>query len=307
MQQGDVIAFIGVGTMGAPMARQLIGAGFVVKAFDPVAAAVEALVRDGALAATSPADAAHGAAAAVLSLPGPAQVVEVVSGAGGILSAESCPPVIVDFSTNSVETVGELRGACERVGVAFLDAPVSGGVIKATDGTLAVMVGGTDDDVAAARPLLDAVGGDVVHVGPSGSGTIAKIVNNQIFLSAAVLVQEAYVLGTKLGMDPSALHQVIAASSGAPYTKLAPFLLSRRFEDVMFKLGIAAKDVSLAVESAEASGVPAPLTTAALSVYEAAVESGDGELAFHATLKELERQADIELPVVKRPPRPEQS
>jgi len=307
MQQGDVIAFIGVGTMGAPMARQLMGAGFTVKAFDPVAAAVDALVADGALGASSPADAASGAAAAVLSLPGPPQVTDVVTGPDGLLSAPDVPPLIVDFSTNSVDTVAELREACDDANVAFLDAPVSGGVIKASDGSLAVMVGGTDEDFAAAGPVLDAVGGDVVHVGPSGSGTIAKIVNNQIFLSAAVLVQEAYVLGTKLGMDPSALHQVIAASSGAPYTKLAPFLMSRRFDDVMFKLAIAAKDVSLAVESAGASGVPAPLTTAALSVYDAAVDAGDGELAFHATLKELERQAEIELPVVKRPPRPDRA
>jgi 2-hydroxy-3-oxopropionate reductase len=167
------------------------------------------------------------------------------------------------------------------------------------------MVGAEPAEFDRALVVLDVIGADVMHVGPPGAGTIAKIVNNQLFLAAGVLVQEAYVLAAALGMSPTDLHRIVSASSAGPYAKLAPLLLGRRFDDVIFRLDIAAKDVGLAIETAAAAGVDVPVTRAAGALYDAALSAGDGELVFHATLRELERRAGIELEPVRRPPRPE--
>ncbi len=118
-----------------------------------------------------------------------------------------------------------------------------------------------------------------------------------------MLVQETYVLAAALGMSPTDLHRIVAASSAGPYAKLAPLLLSRDFDEVIFRLDIAAKDVGLAIETAAAAGVDVPLTRAAGEVYDAAISAGDGELVFHATLRELERRAGIQLDPLRRPPR----
>jgi 3-hydroxyisobutyrate dehydrogenase-like beta-hydroxyacid dehydrogenase len=305
--QGETgtIAFVGTGTMGAPMAAQLLAAGYRLSVHDAVPAATATLVEAGATSHATAADAAAGADVVLLSLPGPPQVRAAITGPGGVLEASRPPPLIIDLSTNSVEAVADLRAACEEAGVVFVDAPVSGGVARAREGTLAVMVGAAPAEFDTARPVLEVIGSDVIHVGPPGTGTIAKIVNNQLFLAAGVLVQEAYVLGAALGMSPTDLHRVIAASSGGPYAKLAPLLMGRRFDDVIFRLDIAAKDVGLAVDTAAVAGVDAPLTRAAGEIYEAAIAAGDGELVFHATLRELERRALIELEPLRRPPRGE--
>lgn len=297
------VAFIGIGTMGAPMARQLLGAGHRLVVHDAVEAAAMRLVEAGATVAATSAEAASGADVVLLSLPGPEQVMAAVTGQDGILAALEPPGMVVDLSTNSVAGVAELRARCAEAGVVFLDAPVSGGVAKARDGTLAVMAGAEPDEFERARVVLDVIGADVIHVGPPGAGTIAKIVNNQLFLSAGVLVQEAYVLAAALGMEPTDLHRIVAAGSAGPYAKLAPLLLGRRFDDVIFRLDIAAKDVGLAIDTAAASGVDIPLTRAAGAVYDAAIAAGDGELVFHATLRELERRSGIELDPLRRPPR----
>lgn len=220
-----------------------------------------------------------------------------------MLAGEPLPFVIVDLSTNSLPVVRDLRARCADHGVAFVDAPVSGGVARARDGSLAVMVGAEADELEMVRSVLDVIGDSVFHVGPPGSGTIAKIVNNQLFLAAGALVQEAYVLGAALGMSPTDLHTVIGASSASPYAKLAPLLLGRRFDDAIFRLDIASKDVRLAVETAERAGVDVPITRAANELYQAAVAAGDGGLVFHATLLELERRAGMELEPLLRLPR----
>jgi len=281
--------------MGRPMARQLLEAGFELVVHDSVEAATQSLVDAGASTGGSAAAAASGVSVVALSLPGPIEVRDAVLGPVGVLEASPLPTAIVDLSTNSVEAVLEIRAACDERGVAFVDAPVSGGVAKARTGELSVMVGAEPDEFEIVTPILEAIGADVFLVGPPGSGTIAKIVNNQVFLGAAVLVQEAYVLAGALGMDPSDLHRIIASSSAAPYARLAPLLLGRRFDDVIFRLDIAAKDVGLAVSTAEMAGADVPLTRAASEVYDAAVAAGDGEMVFHATLRELERRAGVEL------------
>lgn len=297
------VGFVGTGTMGRPMAANVVRGGHDVRVHDLVPGATASLVELGAADATSPAQAAAGADMVLLSLPGPDDVRDAVLSSGGVLDADPLPAVVVDLSTNSPSVVAELAERCRARGTTFVDAPVSGGVARAESGTLAVLVGASQDVLDQIRPVLETIGRDVLHVGPPGAGTIAKIVNNQLFLAGAVAVQEAYVLGAKLGMEPTELHQVIAASSAAPYAKLAPLLLGRAFDDVIFRLDIAAKDLRLAVQSAADAGVDVPLTRAAADVYAASADHGDARLVFHATLRELERRADIELPPLRRPER----
>jgi 3-hydroxyisobutyrate dehydrogenase len=301
----DTVAFVGTGTMGAPMAARVLAAGFPLRVHDAVSVAADGLVASGATWCDDPASVADGARFVLLSLPGPQQVLDAVLGARGVLAAGTLPEAVVDLSTNSVDAVHRLRDGCAAVGVAFVDAPVSGGVARARDGSLSVMVGAAEPEFAAVGLVLTAIGRDIFHVGPSGSGTIAKIVNNQLFLAAGVLVQEAYLLAGALGMDPADLHRIVSASSAGPYAKLAPLLLGRRFDEVIFRLDIAAKDVELAVATAESVGVDVPLTRAARHVYESSLAAGDGQLVFHATLRELERRAGIDLPVLRRPPKPD--
>jgi 3-hydroxyisobutyrate dehydrogenase-like beta-hydroxyacid dehydrogenase len=260
---------------------------------------------EGATPVSSAAAAASGARCVFLSLPGPADVEQAVAGPDGVLAADPRPASIVDLSTNSPDVVRALHARCAAAGVGFVDAPVSGGRVKAVSGELSVMVGGTANDVAAVESLLDPFAGQVFHVGPPGAGTVAKLVNNQLFLAASVLVQEAYVLGAAAGLEPSELHRIIRASSGGPYAALAPLLLGRDFDDVIFRLDIATKDLTLAVEAAGKQGVATPVSAAALEVYRDAIRSGFGLKAFHATLLQLERDAGgTELPPLTRTPRP---
>lgn len=294
------LGFVGTGTMGAPMATRVAQAGHELRVFDRLPEAMARVVAAGASPVASAAEAAAGATCLFLSLPGPDYVEEAVTGSDGALDADPPPEYIVDLSTNSPATVRRLHERCVAAGSVFVDAPVSGGRAKAETGELSVLVGADDDQFAALEPLLRSFTGEVFHVGPCGAGTVAKLVNNQLFLAAAVAVQEAYLLGSAAGLEPSALHPILKASSAAPYVALAPLLLGRRFDDVIFRLDIATKDLALALDVAGEHGVPAPVTSAALSVYREAMESGSGGEAFHATVKALESAAGAELPALRR-------
>ncbi len=296
------MGFVGVGTMGAPMARHLVAAGHDVRVYDRSDAAMASVA--GATAVGSAVEAAAGATCVFLSLPAPPAVEAPVVGADGVLAAEPLPAFVVDLSTSSPGLVRQLHEQCAARGVGFVDAPVSGGKVKADAGELSVMAGGDDADVAAVEPLLQAFAAQVFHVGPAGAGTVAKLVNNQLFLAAGVLVQEAYVLGAAAGLEPAALHRIVRASSGGPYAALAPLLLGRDFDDVIFRLDIAAKDLTLAVETAAELGVDVPVSAAALATYQAALGEGRGAKAFHATLEHVEGTAGMTLPKLVREPRP---
>jgi 3-hydroxyisobutyrate dehydrogenase-like beta-hydroxyacid dehydrogenase len=294
------LGFVGVGTMGTPMAGHVLSAGHELRVHDLSAERVAALVDKGAVDAGSVAGTAEGVEAVFLSLPGPPDVEAAVAGPGGLLGVLAEGSVVIDLSTNSIETVRSLRERAAARGVVFVDAPVSGGVLGAKEGTLAVMVGAEPDEFERVEPLLSCFGKAVIHVGACGSGTVAKLVNNQLFLAASVLVQEAFVTAAAAGVDPSDLQEILLASSSAPYAALVPFVMSRRFDDVVFRLDIAAKDMRLAVGSAEAAGVQVPTTRAALGVYEDAVAAGMGADVFHSTLRQLEAAAGLEVPRYRR-------
>ena len=231
----------------------------------------------------------------LLSLPGPAEVEAVTVGPGGLLEAARAGDVIIDLSTNAYATVRALSEAAAKSGVHFVDAPVSGGVAGAVKGRLAVMVGGEAAVIARIEPVLAAFAARVFHAGPAGMGTMAKLVNNQIFLTASAAVQEGFVLAAKAGFDSAQLLEILKASSAGGYIGMAPLFLNRAFDEVIFRLGLAHKDLSLALKSADDLGVPMPQTSAALATYQDAIDKGLGDKVFYATLQALEANAGTQV------------
>lgn len=299
------IGFIGTGTIGGPIAARLLGSEDTLYVFDTRTQATRALEGAGAERAASIKNIAENCVSVFLSLPGPPQIREVVAGDDGLLAHRGRVETIVDLSTNSIELNRELAGAAETIGIHYLDAPVSGGKVAAADGTLAVMVGGDKVAFEQTRGLIERFGKHVFYLGPAGSGTLAKLVNNQIFLAASVLVQEGFVMGAKAGMDPADLAEVLKVSSAGALMRIAPLVLSRKFDLDVFALSIAAKDLAVAIESADALGAEVPMAKAASGIYEQALEQGLGSEDFYATAKVLEAAADIVMPPLKKPaPKP---
>ncbi len=299
------LGFIGTGTIGGPIATRLLGAGDELHVFDTRPEATRALETAGARRAASIDAIARDCTSVFLSLPGPTQIREVVCGDRGLLALRGRIETIVDLSTNSIALNREIAAAAEAIGIQYLDAPVSGGKVAAVDGTLAIMVGGDKNAFETVRPYIERFGKHVFYLGPAGSGTLAKLVNNQIFLAASVLVQEGFVMAAKAGMDPSDLVEVLKVSSAGALMRIAPLVLSRKFDLDVFALSIAAKDMAVAIESADALGTPVPMTKAASDIYEQARARGLGSEDFYATVKVLEAAAGIEMPALKKPgPKP---
>ena len=208
------IGFIGVGTMGLPMAKNLVKKGFAVNAFDTSSEAVAAAVAAGMTAAASAAETVATADLVITMLPSSPHVESVYTGDGGVLAAAREGTLCVDMSTIDPAVSRRVAAAARERGVRFIDAPVSGGVPRAIDGTLAIMVGGAAEDVKEALPALSAMGANVIHVGPVGSGEVVKLCNNLIAGVAAVAVSEAFRIAEGFGVDPKVVTEVISKSSG---------------------------------------------------------------------------------------------
>ena len=208
------IGFVGTGAMGRPMARNLVSKGFTVAAFDLQPAALAAAVRAGASAADSAAAAAAASDLVVTMLPSSSHVERAYFGPGGVVEGLAPGRLCVDMSTIDPATARRVAARLVEHGARFIDAPVSGGVGGAEDGTLAIMVGGEARDLEEARPALAAMGAHVVHVGAVGAGAVAKLCNNLIAGVATVAVSEAFRIAEGFGVDAKVLTQVIANSSG---------------------------------------------------------------------------------------------
>lgn len=290
------IGFIGTGTIGAPMARRLLGAGHAVLACDKSERALEGVLEAGATRAASPREVASRCSVVFSSLPGPPEISLVVEGEHGLLAGASRGCVHVDLSTSSFDAVRRLQEVEARAGVVLVDAPVSGGRAAAEQGTLTVMASGERAGFERAEPLFEAFARNVFYLGESGTGTLVKLVNNAIFLCAGLVAQEGFVLGAKAGLDPARLLEVLRASSGGMFAGLAELTLRRGFDDAFFSLALAEKDVSLALASARQLDVPTPVIEAAHGIYARAAARGLGDKVFFATLQELEEEAGTQVP-----------
>ena len=290
------IGFIGTGNIGNPMARHLIAAGHDVTVFDIRTAATENLLELGARPANNPRDVADACRTVFLSLPGPPEVEDAVRGRDGLLAAARPGDTLVDLTTNSVSAVRRMHALLAEAAIDYLDCPVTGGVTGAEAGTLTVLGSGDQDAFERAEPVLRAFASNVFYLGEPGSGTLVKLINNAIVLCSGQLVQEGIVLGSRAGLDPAKLYDMLQLSTARPFIGLMPHMVGRRFENPTFSLALATKDVSLALETARELAVPMPVTAAAQQTYLRALASGLGDLSFMATLQALEEGAATTVP-----------
>ena len=299
MTRDERIGFIGTGNIGNPMARNLIASGRQLVIFDLRTEVMENLLELGAESAQSCAEVASRCSVVFTSLPGPPEVEAALTGSDGILAGASPGDIHVDLSSNSITTVRRLAQLEADAGVSYIDAPVTGGVPGAESGALTVLGSGDADAFERVRPLLDAIGESIFHLGEAGAGCLFKLLNNVIILCGNQIVQEALVLGAKAGLDPEDLVEKLRLGTARPYMGLAPYLLGKRFDNPSFTLRLAEKDVSLALEAARVNQVPMPVANAAHQTYLRALSAGLGEQSFLATLQALEAAAGHELPTIR--------
>ncbi len=282
------IAFIGVGTMGLPMARNLIKKGFAITAYDVNSEAVTVAAAAGMTAAASLAEAVATADLVITMLPSSPHVESVYTGDGGVLAAARKGLLCVDMSTIDPGVSRQVAARAAERGVRFMDAPVSGGVPRATDGTLAIMVGGAQADFDEAFPVLSAMGANVIRVGPVGSGEVVKLCNNLIAGVVAVAVSEAFRIAEGFGVDARVVTEVIAKSSGHtwvmehmhPVPGLSPKAASTNGYQPGFMTDLMCKDLGLAVDAARALRVPVFTAPAAQQLYRLASSHGLGRKDF---------------------------
>lgn len=272
------IGFVGLGNMGAPMARNLIKAGHEVAGFDLAASAIDGV--PGARRAASAAEAATGAEVVITMLPASQHVRDAWLGAGGMMAAAASGALLIDCSTIDVTAAREVAAASG--GRDFLDAPVSGGVMGAEAGTLTFMVGGSDAAFARAKPVLEAMGRTIVHCGGPGAGQAAKLCNNMMLAATMAVTCEAFVLAEKLGLSHQALFDVASKSSAqswalttyCPVPGPVPGSPANRDYKPGFSAALMAKDLGLAQQSAKDAGVATPFGAHALDLYRRFVEGG---------------------------------
>ncbi|HEX2110682.1 MAG TPA: NAD(P)-dependent oxidoreductase [Gaiellaceae bacterium] len=281
------IAFVGLGTMGLPMARNLVAAGYQVVGVDPDAGRLAAL---GAGSAETPAEAAAAADVALLSLPSAEAVEEVVLGARGLAAGASRGFAVVDMSTSPPGLARSLAAALATEGADWLDAPVSGGPRAAEAASLTIMVGGGHEAFERLRPLLERLGSLVVRVGPAGAGQAAKLCNNLVAGATMAALAEACALAVREGIEPRVLYELLTRSTGDSRVLRMRFPLagverdhpaSRAYEP-LFALDLMAKDLDLVLELAEAHGVATPVARAGRASYAEAQKRGLGRHDYSA-------------------------
>jgi 3-hydroxyisobutyrate dehydrogenase len=293
------VGFIGLGIMGQPMARNVLRAGHPLTIYARRPERVRELVAAGARLVATPAEVGRAAEVIVTMLPNAPEVEEVVLGPDGVLAGSEPGAIIADMSTIAPAASRRLAEACAARGVAFLDAPVSGGSIGAERGTLTIMVGGAADAFAACWPVFAAMGKaeNIFHVGPSGTGEVVKLANNLLCGVIAAACAEALTLGVKNGVDVPTLAQIIGASSGASW-QLSNVFPARVWDGSFtpgFMTDLLFKDLGLALDLAGEGGVPLRLTELAQRMYEESRAAGHGRDDYTAMITLLEDAADVQV------------
>lgn len=284
------LGFIGLGVMGAPMAAHLVAAGHDVSGYDVTAAAGEKLESAGGRAATGVADAVAGADVVITMLPNHPHVEEVVLAAGGVLESAEPGTLLIDMSTIRPETSIAIARAARDKKIRVLDAPVSGGQAGAEQASLSIMVGGLEEDFQAAKPILDAVGKTVVHVGPHGAGQVVKAANQLVVGGIYGLVAEAIVLLEASGVDAAVGLDVLAGGlAGSRILELKrKSMVDRRFAPG-FRIDLHHKDMGIALAAARQADVALPLTGLVAQLVAAGRAMGHGSLDHSALLKVVEQ------------------
>lgn len=291
------IGFIGLGAMGAPMARHLLKAGFRLHVFDTNAETLARFAALGTQVHASPRAVADAADAVLVCLPTPDIVKRVALGENGIIHG-SRAKIYVDHSTTGPSAARDVAEALAGRGIVALDGPLAGGVPGAETGTLSVMVAGERPAFEALEPVFRSFGRNVVHVGSgAGQGQALKLINNMIVGANLVVAAEAILFGVKFGLDAEVILQMLNASTARSYVTeemLAGRILDRRF-DFGFRLELMRKDLRLCVNEADAAGAPLLVSALAKQFYELAHAHGRADEDMTAVVKELEQRVGAEI------------
>ena len=285
------IAFIGLGNMGAPMAENLLKAGYTLSVYDLSVEATARLQQAGASVAGSPKDAASNAQVVISMLPAGKHVHSVYlgnDGANGLLAELPKGTLVIDSSTIAAADARLVAEAASKLGIDFLDAPVSGGTGGAIAGSLTFIVGGSDDAFDKAEPILAVMGKNIFHAGDHGAGQVAKICNNMLLGILMAGTAEAINLGVKNGLDPKVLSDIMLQSSGRnwtlevynPYPQVMENVPSSNGYQGGFMSKLMQKDLNLAMQTAKDTDVETPMGAKATELYEAhALENGDKDFS----------------------------
>ncbi len=286
------IGFVGLGNMGLPMAVNLVKAGYAVTGFDVVPAALQAAAAAGISIADTAAGVTQGAALVITMLPNGKLVLGVYA---ELLPAAAPGTLFIDSSTIDVDSARAAGAQAAAAGMQALDAPVSGGVGGAADGTLTFMAGGEAAAFARAMPVLEVMGAKIIHCGGAGAGQAAKICNNMILGISMIAVGEAFVLAEKLGLSHRALFDVAATASGQCWSLTSycpvPGPVPASPANNQYKPGFAAalmlKDLTLSQEAASSAGAATALGRHAMEIYEAFVRDGNGGTDFSGVINAI--------------------
>lgn len=282
------IAFIGLGNMGAPMAENLLKAGYALSVYDLSAEATKRLQQAGASVADSPKEAASNAQVVISMLPAGQHVHSVYLGDNGLLAELPKGTLVIDSSTIAAADARVVAEAASKFGINFLDAPVSGGTGGAIAGSLTFIVGGSDDAFAKAEPILAVMGKNIFHAGDHGAGQVAKICNNMLLGILMAGTAEAINLGVKNGLDPKVLSDIMLQSSGRnwtlevynPYPQVMENVPSSNGYKGGFMSKLMQKDLNLAMQTAKDTDVETPMGAKATELYEAhTLENGDKDFS----------------------------
>jgi 2-hydroxy-3-oxopropionate reductase len=284
------VAVIGLGIMGGPMAANLVKAGYDTIGYNRSSAKVQELVDRGGRGAADVAEAVRDADVVLTMLPDSPDVEAVVLGEGGVLDSAKPGTLLIDASTIRPDVAVRLAQAAGERGVRMVDAPVSGGEAGAVEGNLSIMVGGDADDVAAARPVLEAVGTTIVHVGPAGSGQTVKAANQLIVAGTIELVAEALVFLEAHGVDTAAAVQVLAGglAGNRILDRKAAGMIAREFRPG-FRVDLHHKDLGIVTAAAREAGVAIPVGALVAGLMGALRAEGHGSLDHSALLLLVEQ------------------
>jgi 2-hydroxy-3-oxopropionate reductase len=281
------IGFIGLGVMGAPMAENLVKAGYDVAGHTRRAAGLSRLAAAGGRPAGSVAEVTRGADVVITMLPDSPDVTSVVLGPDGVVANAAPGLLVIDMSTVTPATAREIASV---PAIRALDAPVSGGEQGAIEGTLSIMVGGSDADFDSARPILEALGSTIVHVGPAGSGQLVKAANQLVVAGTIELVAEAIVLLEASGVDPAAGLKVLGGglAGSTVLNRKGASMLAREFTPG-FRVDLHHKDLGIMLAAARESGAVVPLGALVAQLMAALRAQGDGGLDHSALLRLVAR------------------
>jgi 3-hydroxyisobutyrate dehydrogenase-like beta-hydroxyacid dehydrogenase len=289
MERPDKVAFLGLGIMGSRMAANLCRAGFEVHAWNRTRARAEELAADhGAIVADTPAQAAAAAGIAITMVVDSPEVEAVLFGSDGAAEGLRDGGLAIDMSTIAPSASRAIADRLRNQGTSLLDAPVTGSKPKAEDATLTIMAGGDAAEFERAKPLFEAMGKLVLHVGPQGHGSMVKLINNTVAAVNTAAVAEGIAVGRRAGLDLDKLIEVIGAGSGASAMldlKAQP-IIERDYKP-LFKLGHMLKDVRHCLAEAEALGVPMRVSAATETLYAEADDAGRYDDDFAAVAEQV--------------------